>query len=60
MTSLHAKGKQIIGCALSDAFFLKFSYFLTFFNIQIDLIILKTDNEQLTLTSKTRTHQEMR
>jgi len=44
-----AKSKQIIGCALSDAFFLKFSYFLMFLNIQIDLIILKTDDEHWTV-----------
>jgi len=33
-------------------FFLKLSYFLMFVNIQIDLIILKTDDEQFTLTTK--------
>ena len=33
-------------------FFLKFSYFLIFLNIQIHLIILDTDVEQFTLTTK--------
>jgi len=33
-------------------FFLQFSYFLIFLNIQIDLIILKTYNQQFTLTTK--------
>ena len=51
-----AKSKQIIGCALSDAFFLKFSYFLMFVNIQIDLIILKTYDQQFTLTTKKSLH----
>jgi len=41
MMSSLAKSKQIIGCALSDAFSPRFSYFLMFLNIQIDLIILK-------------------
>jgi len=45
MTSSHAKSKQIIGYALSDAFFLKFSYLLMSLNIQ-------TDGEQFTLTTK--------
>jgi len=31
-----------------------------FLHIQLDLIILKTDEEQFTLTTKTRTHQKMR
>jgi len=52
MTSSLAKSKQIIGCALSDAFFVKFSYFLMFLDIQIDLIILKADDDQFTLTTK--------
>ena len=47
MMSSLAKSKQIIGCALSDAFFLKFSYFLMFFKIQIDLIILKTERRAI-------------
>jgi len=37
-------------------FFLKFSYFLIFLNIQIDLIILETDVEQFTLTTKKAVH----
>ena len=37
---------------LSDVFFLKYSYFLIFLSIQIDLIILETDVEQFTLTTK--------
>jgi len=45
------ESKQIIGCA-SDVFFLKFSCFLTFLNIQIDLILLETDVAQFTLTTK--------
>jgi len=49
MTSSLAKSKQI-GCALTDAFFnFLFSMFL---NIQIDLIILKTDDKQFTLATK--------
>jgi len=52
MMSSLAKSKQIIGCALSDAFFLKFSYFLMFLNIQTHLIMLKTDDKQFTLTTK--------
>jgi len=56
MTSSLAKSKQIIGCPLSDAFFSKISYFLMFLNIQIDLIILKTDDEQFTLATKKSLH----
>ena len=37
-------------------FFLKFSYFLIFLNIQIDLIILETDVEHFTLTTKKSLH----
>jgi len=55
MASL-AKSKQIIGCALSDAFFSKIFLFLMFLNIQIDLIILMTDDEQFTLTAKKSLH----
>jgi len=51
MTSSLAKSKQIIGCALSDAFS-KILLFLMFLNIQIDLIILKTNDEQFTLTTQ--------
>jgi len=49
---ITCKSKQIIGCALSDAFFSKIVLFFMFLNIQIDLIILKTDYEQFTLTTK--------
>jgi len=51
MTSSLAKSKQIIGTHF-QTLFLKFSYFLMFLNIQIDFIILKTDDEQFTLTTK--------
>jgi len=37
-------------------FFLKFSYFWMFLNIQIDLIILKTYGQQFTLTTKKSLH----
>jgi len=37
-------------------FFLKLSYFLMFFHIQIDLFILKTDDKQFTLTTKNSLH----
>jgi len=53
---ITCKSKQIIGCALSDVFFSKISYVLMFLNIQIDLIILKTDDEQFTLTTKKSLH----
>ena len=32
-------------------FFLKFSYFLMFLSIEIDMIILQTDDEQFTVTT---------
>ena len=41
MTSSLPKSKQTIGCALSNAFFLQFSYFLMFLNIHVQLIILR-------------------
>jgi len=37
-------------------FFIQFSYCLMFLNIQIDLIILKTFNQQFTLTTKKSLH----
>jgi len=37
-------------------FFLQFSYFLMFINIQIDLIILKTYDQQFSLTTKKSLH----
>ena len=37
-------------------FFLKFSYFFIFLNIQIDLITLETNVEQFTLTTKKSLH----
>jgi len=46
------KSKQIIGCALSDTLFSKIVLFLMFLNIQIDFIILKTDDEQFILTTR--------
>jgi len=51
MSSL-TKSKQIVGSALPDAFFSKIFLFLMFLNIQIDLIVLKTDDEQFTSTTK--------
>jgi len=51
MTSPLPKSKQVIGCALSDVFSVKFSYFLMSLNIQIHIIILKTDDEQFTSTT---------
>ena len=56
MTASLAKNTQIIGCTISAAFFLKFSYFSMFLNIQTDLIILKTDDEQFTLTTRKLLH----
>ena len=40
----------------SDALFLQFSYCLMFLNIQTDLIILKTFDQQFTLTTKKSLH----
>jgi len=51
MTSLLPKVNRSSG-AHFQTFFLKFSYLLIFLNIQIDLIILETDVEQFTLTTK--------
>jgi len=55
MTSSLAKSKQIIG-AQFQTLFLQFSYCLVFLNIQIDLIILKTFDQQFTLTTKKSLH----
>jgi len=52
---ITSKSKQIIRCTPSDAFS-KIVLFLTFLNIQIDLIILQTDDEQFTLTTKISLH----
>ena len=52
MTSLHPKVNRSPGAHFQTFFFLKFSYFLIFLNIQIDMIILETDVEQFTLTTK--------
>jgi len=49
---ITSKSKQIIGCALSDVFSKNFLIFLIFLNMQIDMIILETDVEQFTLTTK--------
>jgi len=46
MMSSLAKSKQSIGVHF-PTFFLQFSYFLMFLKIQIDLIILKTYDQQL-------------
>jgi len=51
MTSLLPKVNRSSG-AHFQTFFLKFSYFLIFLDIQIHLIILDTDVEQFTLTTK--------
>jgi len=50
MTSPHAKVNKSSG-AHFQTLFLKFCYFLTFLNIQINLII-KTYDQQFTLTTK--------
>jgi len=47
MTSSLAKSKQIIG-AHFQTFLLQLSYFLMFLNIQIELTILKTYDQQFT------------
>jgi len=51
MTSLLPKVNRSSG-AHFQTFFSKIFLFLTFLNIQIDLIILETDVEQFTLTTK--------
>jgi len=51
MTSSLAKSKQIIGAHLQTLFSTIFLS-LMFLNIQTDLIILKTFNQQFTLTAK--------
>jgi len=55
MTSPLAKSKQIID-AHFQTFFLQYSYFLTFLNIHIYFIILKTYDQQFTLTTKKSLH----
>jgi len=55
MTSSLAISKQIIGAHIQTLFLTVFSFFcqfLVFINIQIDLIMLKTFDKQLTLTTK--------
>ena len=47
-------------CALSNAFFLQFAYFLMFLNIQIDLITLKTYHQQFTLATKNQCISSLR
>jgi len=49
--SLLAESKQIIGVPF-QTFFYNFLTFWLFLNIQIDLMILKTHNQQFTLTTK--------
>jgi len=56
MTSSLAKSKQIIGAQFQMLFFLQFSYCLMFLNIQIHWIILKTHDQQFTLTTKKSLH----
>jgi len=55
MTSSVAKVNKSSG-AHFWALFLKFPNFLMFLNIQIDLLILKTDDGQFTLTTKKSLH----
>jgi len=55
MTSLLSKSKQIILRTLTR-FFSTIFLFLMFLNIQIDLIILKTYDQQFTLTTKKSLH----
>ena len=55
MTSSLAKSKQITG-AHFKTLFLQFSYLLVFLNIQIGWIILKTCDQQFTLTTKKSLH----
>jgi len=55
MTSSVGRSKRIIGCALSGAFPHIFLFFM-FLNIQIYLIILMSDDEQFTLTTKKSLH----
>jgi len=55
MTSSLAKNKEIIVHAFRR-FFSTISLFLMFLNIQIDLIILKTYDQQFTLTTKKSLH----
>ena len=55
MTSLLPKVNRSLG-AQFQTFFSKIFFFLIFLNIQIDLIILKTDVEQFTLTTKKSLH----
>jgi len=57
MTSSLAKSKQIIGAQFQALFSTVFlSYCLMFLNIQIHLIILKTHDQQVTLTTKKSLH----
>jgi len=56
MTLLLAKVNKSSGVHFQTPFFTKLSYFLTFLNIQIDSIILKTYDEQFTLTTKKSLH----
>jgi len=55
MTSTLAKSKQIIGAHFQSRYSTIF-LFLMFLNIQIDLIILKTYDQQFTLTTKKLLH----
>jgi len=55
MTSSLAKSKQII-CVHFQALFSKIFLFLMFLNIQIGLVILKTYDQQFTLTIKNSLH----
>jgi len=50
-----AKSKQIIGAHFQKYFSTIFLFF-EFLNIQIDLIILKTKDQQFTLTTKKSLH----
>jgi len=49
---ITCKSKRILQCIHSDTVSLKLSLFFMFLNIQIYSIILNTDDEQFTLTTK--------
>jgi len=55
MTSSLAKSKQVVGAHFHMLFSTIF-YGLMFLNIQTDLIILKTYDQQFTLTTKKSLH----
>ena len=56
MTSLLTKSKEIIGAPFQTLFFYSFLISLMFLDIQIDLIILKSYDQQFTFTTKKSLH----